>query len=149
MNACNLQIEKMTLQDLTKIGPILCSDFDEFWTLNTLKEELENSNSYFLVAKLEKEIIGFAGLKQILEEADIMNIVVKKTFRNQRVGSILLDALINLAKELHLTNITLEVHEENLPALHLYEKFGFEKKGIRKNYYPNHKNAILMAKKLG
>ena len=43
--------------------------------------------------------------------------------------------------------ISLEVNEENLPAIHLYEKFGFEYLGVRKNYYQD-KIAIIMTKKL-
>ena len=81
----NIQINKMSLEDLEIIKDILVSDFDDFWTFNTLKEELQCYNSHIIVAKNEKnEIIGFAGIKIILDEADIMNIVVKKNFRRKR-----------------------------------------------------------------
>lgn len=81
----NIQISKMSLEDLEIIKDILVSDFDDFWTFNILKEELQCSNSHIIVAKNEKnEIIGFAGIKIILDEADLMNIVVKKNFRRKR-----------------------------------------------------------------
>ena len=143
-----IQIDKMTLIDLENIKDILIADFDDFWTYNVLKDELNCNNSYYIVAKtLDNEIVGFAGIKSVLDESDIMNIVVKKSFRNQGIGSLLLKELINVAISLNSTSITLEVMDENFSAIHLYEKFGFEKIGIRKNYYKD-KNGIIMCKKL-
>lgn len=143
----NLEIYPMTLHDLNQIADILVSDFDEFWSYNILKDELIAENSTYIVAKFNKKIVGLAGIKLMLDEADIMNIVVKKDFRNQGIGSSLLKKLIDLSHELNLTSITLEVMEENYSAIHLYKKFGFEPIGIRKNYYKN-KNGFIMAKKL-
>ena len=104
-----------------------------------------NPNSKYIVAKLGKEIIGFAGIKIILDEADIMNIVTKKAFRNNGLGSLLLKNLINISKNSNVKSINLEVKEDNLSAIHLYKKFGFQILGTRKNYYKN-KNAIIMKK---
>lgn len=143
----DIEINKMNLKDLENIKDILTSEFDNFWSFNILKEELENENSKYLVAKIDNEIIGFAGIKIILDEADIMNIVVKKNFRNNGIGSLLLKNLISLSKELRLSSILLEVDETNIVAINLYKKFDFKKIGNRKNYYKNN-NAILMSKKL-
>ena len=137
----------MTLEHLENIKDVLNSEFDDFWNYNILKEELNSQNSCYIVALLNNEIVGFAGIKFIVNEADIMNIVTKKIFRNQGIGKLLLENLIQLAKSLNLTSITLEVNEENAPAIHLYKKFGFEILGIRKNYYQN-KDGIIMTKKL-
>lgn len=60
-------------------------------------------------------------------------------------GSLLLEGLINKAKSSSIL-ITLEVNEKNLPAIHLYEKYGFEKVGIRKKYYDNKFDAYIMTK---
>jgi len=84
------------------------------------------------------------GIKIVLDEADIMNIVTKKTYRSNGVGTLLLKSIISLCSNLDVKKINLEVNEENLTAIHLYEKFGFKKIGNRKNYYQN-KNAILMS----
>lgn len=143
----NIVIEEMTLKDLDYIKDNLISDFDDFWTYHILKEELENQNSSYLVAKIDNEIVGFAGIKIILDESDIMNIVTKKTYRNQGIGTLLLENLISLSKKLNLKTLSLEVSEENLPAIHLYQKFGFESLGVRKNYYQD-KNGYIMTKKL-
>ena len=142
----NIKIEEMNLSHLEIIKNILTSEFDDFWNYNVLKEELENKNSKYLVAKIDNEIIGFAGIKIILDEADIMNIVVKKNFRNNGVGSLLLKNLIELSKDLNISSISLEVDETNIVAINLYKKFDFKEIGNRKNYYKNN-NAILMSKK--
>lgn len=135
----------MTLTDLENIKDILLDEFDNFWNDSILKEELQNKDSNYLVAKLEKKIVGFAGIKIVLDEADIMNIVIKKSYRNQGIGSLLLENLILLANKRSLSSLSLEVNEENLSAIHLYEKFGFKQVGIRKNYYQN-KNGLIMLK---
>lgn len=145
----NIKISKMTLEDLNSIKDILTSEFDDFWNYNILKDELECENSYIIVAKnSENNIVGFAGLKIILDEADIMNIVVKKSFRNNKIGSILLEYLISYSKNMNLKTITLEVNENNLSAIHLYNKFSFIKLGVRKKYYNGENNAIIMSKQI-
>mgnify|MGYP004676210201 FL=1 len=144
----NFSIEKMTLDSLISIKDILISDFDDFWNYDILKQELECSNSYFIIAKNNNEIVGFAGLKSIVDEADIMNIVVKKSYRNNGVGSLLLENLISTAKLLNLKTITLEVNENNLSAIKLYDKFNFNHIGIRKKYYNGESDAIIMKKNL-
>ena len=141
----DIDIQEMTSEDLENIKDILISDFDDFWNYNILKEELECLNSKYIIAKTnDGEIIGFAGIKIILDNADKMNIVVKKSWSNQGVGNLLLNNLISLCKELNLVSLSLEVNEDNLPAIHLYEKFGFKQVGVRKNYYCG-KDGIMMS----
>ena len=139
-----VDIKEMSLNDLEKIKDIFISDFDDFWNYNILKEELESPNSKYIIANTnDGEIIGFAGIKVLVDNADIMNIVVKKSCRNQGVGNSLLNNLISLCKNSNLSSLSLEVNEDNLPAIHLYEKVGFKKIGVRKNYYQG-KDGIIM-----
>ena len=140
-----IEVYKMSLTDLESIKEILVSDFDDFWNYSILKDELSNANSYYLVAKLDNEILGFAGIKYVLNDADIMNIVVKKSKRKSGIGSLLLKNIIELCKKLNVSTLFLEVNEKNLPAILLYKKFGFEEVGFRKNYYKEN-NAIVMKK---
>lgn len=145
----DLKIEKMNLEDLNSIKAILLTEFDSFWTYSTFEQELECENSHFIIAKNENnEIIGFAGLKIIIDEADIMNIVVKKRYRNNGIGSILLENLISYSKSLNLKTVTLEVNDHNLSAIRLYDKFNFDHIGIRKKYYNGENDAIIMSKKI-
>ena len=139
-----IDIQEMSLNDLEKIKDILISDFDDFWNYNIFEEELESPNSKYIMAKTnDDEIIGFAGIKIIINTADIMNIVVKKSWRNQGVGNFLLNNLVSICKDLNLLSLSLEVNEDNYPAIHLYKKFGFKNIGLRKNYYKNNDGIVM------
>ena len=144
----NVRIYKMTIADLDAISDILFSDFDDFWNVSTLKSELQNPNSQYIIAKLNNEIVGFGGIWKAVDDIHITDIVVKKNFRRQKIGSILLEQLISLAKQQNITSITLEVNSNNIPAQNLYEKFGFKRVGLRKKYYNNTDDAIIMTKTL-
>ncbi len=142
----NFYIDYMDLSDLEQIKDILTTDFDDFWNYSILKDELNSKNStYFVVKNKDNEILGFAGIKIILDEAEIMNIVTKKNYRKQGIGNLLLNRIILEAKDKNIKKVNLEVNENNIIAIHLYEKFGFNKDGERKNYYQD-QNAILMSK---
>ena len=145
----NIQISKMDISDLEEIKDVLLSDFDDFWNVNTFKEELLNPNSKYIVAKINNKIVGFAGIWKSVDDVHITNIVTSKSFRNQHIGSMMLSNLIELAKnEINITSITLEVNSNNIPAQRLYEKFGFKVVGLRKKYYNNIDNAIIYTKDL-
>lgn len=137
-------ISKMNLQDLENIKDCLLTDFDNFWSYNILKQELENGKSKYFVAKQENEIVGFAGILLIIDQVNIMNIVVKKDKRNFGIGSLLLEEIIRYSKIHNATSITLEVNEKNIPAIKLYKKYSFKQVGLRRKYYNNEDNAILM-----
>ena len=137
-------ISEMNLQDLENIKDCLLTDFDNFWSYNILKQELENGKSKYFVAKQENEIVGFAGILLIIDQVNIMNIVVKKDKRNFGIGSLLLEEIIRYSKIHNATSITLEVNEKNIAAIKLYKKYGFKQVGLRRKYYNNEDNAILM-----
>lgn len=143
-----IKIDKMTLLDYEKIKDNLVEEFDEFWTPNILKSELENELSRYIVAKIDNEIVGFAGVIILPDDSEITNIVTKKTMRKKGIGKHLLEKLIEISKEENKTEISLEVNEINEPAIRLYEKFGFEIVGRRKKYYNRVNDAIIMTKKL-
>ena len=139
--------KKMDIQDSEEIKDVLLSDFDDFWSYEVLREELLSDSSLYIVAKKQNEIIGFAGIKIIIDESDIMNIVVKKSYRNNGIGSLLLENLILISNKKNLNFINLEVDCKNTIAINLYKKFGFEEISLRKNYYKNN-DAMIMKKKL-
>lgn len=143
----NVKIDLMTLDDLEYIKDSLVTDFDDFWNYDVFKEELKNNNSKYLIAKIDNEIVGFAGIKVILDQADIMNIVTKKSFRKQGIGFLLLKNLAELCRNLDLKSVSLEVNEANITAINLYKKLDFKEIGLRKNYYKDN-NAIIMKKEL-
>lgn len=141
-----MKISEMTLVDLEQMKDTLYSDFDNFWSYNVLKQELENKNTTYVIAKENNEVVGFAGISVCLDEATLNNIVVKKSCRGRGIGGELLEALIEICSDLDLKSFTLEVAISNTPAIHLYEKFGFKNLGIRKKYYNNSRDAYIMTK---
>ena len=92
---------------------------------SVLKQELENPNTTYIIAKEGNQVVGFAGISVCLDEATLNNIVVKKSCRGRGIGGELLESLIDICSELNLKTFTLEVNTKNEPAIHLYEKFGF------------------------
>ena len=145
----NIQISKMTISDLEQIESSLFSDFDDFWSINIFKSELLNPNSEYIVAKLNNDIVGFGGIWKSVDDIHVTNIVVHKNLRRQNIGSIILSNLIEISKSnKDITAITLEVNSNNIPAQKLYEKFGFKKVGLRKKYYNNTDDAIIMTLQL-
>lgn len=139
----NIIIDEMTLEDLDSISTSLETDFDDFWNNNILREEIKNNNSKLIVAKLNDEIIGFAGISIVLDTAELTNIVVRKNYRGNGFSSILLNYIINLARNNNCKLVNLEVNCNNSIALHLYEHFGFKQVGLRKKYYDG-QDAILL-----
>ena len=125
----NLEISNMTISDFEIISPILSSDFDDFWSSETLKSELNNENSEYIVAKLNSQIVGFAGIWKSVDDVHITDIVVKKDFRKNGIGSLLLQKLILLTKNSNYKELTLEVNANNIAAQKLYLKFGFKELG--------------------
>jgi len=142
-----INIESMTLNDIALIESNFSEDFDKFWSVDILKSDFSDINSKYIVAKMGNEIVGFAGIKIILDEANIMNIAVKIDKRKLGIGSLLMENVIKIADNLNCNTITLEVNENNIPAIFLYEKYHFERIGLRKKYYNNTDNAIIMTRR--
>lgn len=138
-----MEIKEMTLRDLDEISNNL-NNFDDFWTVGIFKEELNNPNCHYIIAIDNNEIVGFAGISCVVGEATINNIAVRSDKRNCKIGSLLLENLITISRNLHSSFLTLEVNVNNTPAIKLYEKFGFKNLGIRKNYYNGDTNAYIM-----
>lgn len=153
-----ISIFDMTLSDLELIQDNLIKEFDDFWKPETLRNELINENSRYIISKNDKdEILGFAGIWKSVDDVHITNVVVKKDIRHQGIGSLLLEKLIEIVKNYNLNaddywspihnkinSITLEVNCKNTPAIELYSKYGFEKVGTRKKYYKGIEDAFIM-----
>lgn len=145
----NIEISIMTTSDLENIKESLLEEFDDFWQYSTFENELKNPNSKYIKACNKDEIIGFAGIWKSVDDVHITNIVTKKDYRKKGIGSILLLKLIEISKSISgITSITLEVNKNNLPAIKLYEKYGFKNVGLRKKYYNNTYDALIMTKNL-
>ena len=143
-----IEIRKMTIEDFEKISDNLEEKFDEFWKPSILKSELENPNSHYVVAIEDEEVLGFAGIIVSLDDSEITNIVVRKDIRKKGIGTMLLEKLIEMSKDLKKDSISLEVNEKNYAAIKLYESLDFKALGSRKKYYNGKDDAIIMTKKI-
>ena len=91
-------------------------------------------------------IVGFSGIWVLTDEAHITNIAVRLRYQRQGIGELLLIATIDLAKEMKVSIMTLEVRASNIAAQNLYSKYGFTQVGIRRSYYlDNREDGILMS----
>jgi ribosomal-protein-alanine N-acetyltransferase len=145
-------LSTMTLDDFENIKDRF-DEFDDFWSPSILESELKNNTNRYVVAKDDSgDIVGFAGIMIVYDDAEITNIVTKKSERRQGIGTLLLEELIRITKEvaeetnIEINKISLEVNENNTNAIKLYEKNNFILEGVRKNYYNNTDNALIMTK---
>lgn len=122
--------------------------FPDPWSRDTIRQELsENPRAFYVVAEIEGEIVGYAGLWWIIDEGHITNVAVKPGFRNRRIGSAIIETMLDHTGQQGIRHYTLEVRESNISARALYEKYGFAVEGIRKGYYQvGHEDALIMWK---
>ena len=118
------------------------------WTKNMFLNEFENKNSFFKILLSDNIVAGYIIYHIIIDEAEILNIVIDEKLKKQKLGSFLLERTVKDILSKNIKTIFLEVGENNIPAINLYLKFGFEQYNIRKNYYKNGENAILMKKQV-
>lgn len=113
-----------------------------------LRYMLRNERQYLIAGvDAENRVLGYAGMMTVLDEGYIENIAVHPDARRNGIGAALVQHLLDEGVERELLFLTLEVREGNAPARALYEKYGFEIVGVRKNYYEKPaENAILMTK---
>ncbi len=91
------------------------------------------------------QIIGYAGMWIMVDEAHITTIAVRGVWRGKGLGELLLASLINLAAEAGAERMTLEVRVSNEKAQNLYRKYGFNQQGLRRRYYSdNNEDAYIM-----
>ena len=113
---------------------------------NIAYEVLENSLSFAYVVEKDHLVIGYAIFWRVGTEAHLMDFAVDKNHRRKKIGSSLLNYLINDWKLKKIQAGHLEVRRSNEAAWNLYLKYGFEVAGVRKNYYSKEKeDAILMS----
>lgn len=143
-------VRDMTLADCDNVYRIENESFFEPWSKKDLIKDLKtNKHKKHFVYDKGGEAVGFYIISIILDEVEIYTIAVDKAFRGQDIGSFMIERLINDCYRLGVKKIWLEVSTKNIPALKLYEKFGFEKIRLRKNYYSKtNEDAYMMLKEL-
>ena len=144
----NVQIRIMNENDAVEVAKISILSFSSPWSTESYIQEIKNPVALYLVAVINNNIVGFIGTWNVLDESHITNVAFHPDFRKQKIGSLLLENLINTCEKQHNTSsFDLEVRANNIPAQKLYSKFGFKNNGIRKGYYTDNKeDAILMCR---
>ncbi len=129
--------------DVSEIARIERLSFSTPWTEEMILSEMREPLSSFFVVEINHSIIGYYGFLHILDELHILNVAVDPSYRGRKVGSALIEHLLERGRALSVRAVTLEVRESNLPAIKLYEKYGFHSVGIRPHYYTDKENALI------
>lgn len=141
----NLVIEEMKEEDIDGVFEVEKNCFEDYWSKDSFKKELNNNLAKYLVAKVDEKIAGYVGIWFVVDEGHITNVAVHENFRGKKIGDKLIKRLIEVCKDNNIVSMTLEVRASNVVAQNLYRKYGFKMAGIRKEYYSNNKeDAIIM-----
>lgn len=137
------RIKKGDLKDVLEIENL---SFNDPWTEEMFEDEIKDGNFY--VVKDGQKIIGYGGFTFVLDEASLVNLAISLNYRRCGIGTKLLKHIIKMAKEKDGKSIFLEVRRSNIAAISFYHKNGFIEIGIRKGYYENEEDAIIMERNL-
>jgi ribosomal-protein-alanine N-acetyltransferase len=142
-------IRGMRYEDLNQIAEIERVCFSLPWSTSSFEQELKNELAYYQCAEENGKIVGYMGMWRVIDECHITNIAVLPEYRNRGIASMLINKMIKICKCSEINSMTLEVRQSNLPAIRLYEKFGFVSVGKRPRYYMKPiEDAIIMWKKI-
>jgi ribosomal-protein-alanine N-acetyltransferase len=136
----------MRESDLDAVADLANRSFPGAWSRADLRNEvLANHFSFPYVVVLDDTVAGYAIVRCVAGEAELMTLVIDSRLRRQRLGWSLLAHVAGEVKKQGALVIHLEVRRSNTAARNLYSKFGFEEVGLRKNYYLKEmEDAILM-----
>jgi ribosomal-protein-alanine N-acetyltransferase len=135
----------MTVDDISAVHAIETRAFQSPWSQHAFYQELTNNQvAQYIVCELEEQLLGYAGVWVMVDEAHVTNIAVHPDWHGQKVGERLFCQLMLLSMYLGAQRMTLEVRVSNEVAQNLYKKYGFREAGIRKQYYSDREDAIIM-----
>lgn len=122
--------------------------FVDFYSLQTVTNDIKNKNNIYYVFEENGKILGYCLLSYIFEEGNITKIGVSKEFQHQGIATSLYYSCEKEAKKKGVTKIYLEVSDKNNIAINLYKKLGFTKEWVRSKYYSDLSNAIIFEKQI-
>ena len=142
-----LVIEPMRRRHLRAIMAIEPRVYPKPWSASVFIDEIDMAHRgqrVYVVAKLGGQLVGYAGMILGVDEAHVTNIAVEPARHRQGVGRQLMIHLARAARSRGYKAMTLEVRVTNVGAQAMYRKFGFAPAGIRKKYYEQTEDAIVM-----
>ena len=136
------RIEKKDLNAILVLEKLLYKDP---WNESNFESEIaHNDYAYMYVLEENAVVLGYAGFWLSYEYATITKVSINPALQKRGLGYYLFNSVMNIAKELGATSFSLEVRESNIPAQKLYLKSGYKNVSIRKGYYSDGENAIVM-----
>lgn len=133
------------LYDADEISDIEKECFkEEAYSLISLRQELEQADRYYFVAKHGGETVGYIGLWKTGDDLNMLKLAVAGKYRGIGIAGRLIERAVQLKEEQSLDKFFLEVNENNLPAIKLYEKMGFTAGHRRENYYKTGEACLVM-----
>ena len=138
-------IRTMSERDSSAVWELEKKCFSVPWSEESIRAMFSEKGYWNLTARDDGSLVGYIGMKAVLDEADITNVAVDPDRRRQGIGKMLLRELLAKAGELGIRRIFLEVRVSNTAARALYEQAGFRTVDVRKNYYEKPKeDAYIM-----
>lgn len=146
MTGKGIETVRMDPENVSDVIRIAGENLSEAWSGETYRRQLENPADHTFIAYLDGEPAGFVSAWYVIDEIEINGIAVAEKFRRRGIAGALLERVF---KELpDASACLLEVRESNTAAIALYKKTGFEKAGIRKNFYKDPtENGIIMIRR--
>lgn len=144
-------LRPMTLDDLSAVMRVERETFPhDAWSEGMLRGELDDQprTRHYVVALMDDEIVGYAGLLAAGDQADVQTIAVLAARRRAGIGGAMLTELLAEAVRRKARSVFLEVRADNPDAQAVYDRFGFERIGVRRHYYEDGTDAIMMKKDL-
>ena len=147
INLSDITVSPMTKEDIDAVVEIEAEAYGKHhWAKSSFYDEMSNNLAKYYVAKLpDGKLVGYAGTWHIIDEGHITTIAVKKEYLRNHIGETIIHNIIEDCYKNNIKYMTLEVRVSNIPAIKLYEKYGFQSLGTRKGYYQdNNEDALIM-----
>jgi [ribosomal protein S18]-alanine N-acetyltransferase len=130
-----ITIRRMASSDLDDVLDIEYDSYSMPWGEATFRGLLRRSDAELLVAEAAGMLIGYAACWFVVDQGELGNVAVARGWRHRGIGARLVSAAIARAAKRGVRELFLEVRPSNPTAQRLYERFGFEPVGRRRNYY--------------
>lgn len=147
MSGMTEQYYRLMLEsDLDAVMDIEPTIYSHPWTRGNFVDSLQAGHHAWVMMR-EEEVIGYAVMMIVLDEAQLLNLSVAQPYQKQGLGSALLNHVMTQTKALDVRYMFLEVRASNVSAITLYQKVGFAEVSVRKGYYPlaqGREDAIIM-----
>ena len=144
-----LGFENITREHSHVLAALHKTSYGKPWSASEFEQIVDHSNAGGLIALNEELVpVGFVLARFVIDEAEILTICVDPKFRGQKIGTRIFKSIVAIFKTQGVSKIHLEVAENNLPAIKLYQRCGFSSVGERPGYYRKHgqkaENATIM-----